>query len=969
MDGRRRARNPRFLRLSSLFGWLLILSSDPVAGQQTQASIIGQARDEAGSVVPGVTVTATSPSLQVSSVTAVTNEVGEYRLTPLPIGTYAVVYTLQGFQTLRHENVQLAAGFVARLDVVMKVGGLEESIIVTGVSPVVDVTTTATATHFTAATLDMLPTSRNSLVGLLAQAPGVRTNLDVGGGTVGGRPWNRLFGQPGEPWYRIEGVVTSSLTLDGGAANYWDYNTIDEATMQTVGSDAEAATRGVQLNAIVKSGGNTFHGGTVVHLTHGKLQSDNIDDDLKAQGITSGNPLKGRNDYFGDLGGRIIMNKLWFYAAARRRTQQAQVLGAQPKPDGSTAYGSQTETFHTEKLSYQLSSGNKIVGFYQWNLKETETPGPSYVAYETRGVFEAPTRQAKIDWQAVRGNSLVLSVLQGYWSQHSHNPRQTDNVPTRDIFTLQQTGDRTPPSGERSENRRWQTSANLSWYRPDSFHGNHEIKAGFDYTANSYARPQSVEDRGKGAKPGRLYNYSLLFNNGVPYQIQAYNTPNYPWSASNYIGLFVKDSWTIARRLTLNLGLRYAHDDGFVPGGCFDAAEPPGNIAFPAVCREKGQLAIYSKVVPRLHASYDLLGDGKTVLKAGWARFGRMRHLDPDVVKIDPNRPNWAFYRWNDRNGNRLYDAGEVDLNPNGADYVSRGEELNAIPNPDEEQPVSDELSADLERALTDTISVRVTGVYSHGTSLRLQNNRRPYESYNIPVTRPDRGPDAVAGTADDPGTSFTYYEFSPALAGLNFEQFMYINDPNADRTYKSFEIASFKRLQNGWQFAMSYSATKKDIPFLNGASGGFLPEVEAAPFNPNAEINQADRTWEWQSKISGAYVWPADVMLSANFEHRSGIAWARQVLFTGGATIPSIVLNVEPIGTRRMPNVNLLDLRVQKTFRLGRERRAMARINLYNVLNHNSVTALTMRSGPNFLRPTEILSPRILEFGLSYTF
>src|SRR5262245_37436836 len=154
-----------------------------VAAQQASAGILGQVTDENGGVLPGVTVTATSPALQVPSVTDVTNERGEYRLTPLPVGTYAIEYALQGFQTVRQEGLRLEIGLQVKLDKALKVGSLAESIVVRGESPVVDVTATSTSTQFTRETLELTPTSRNGIISLGAQAPGVVGRIDIGGGT------------------------------------------------------------------------------------------------------------------------------------------------------------------------------------------------------------------------------------------------------------------------------------------------------------------------------------------------------------------------------------------------------------------------------------------------------------------------------------------------------------------------------------------------------------------------------------------------------------------------------------------------------------------------------------------------------------------------------------------------------------------------------------------------------------------
>ena len=176
----------------------------PVFAQD--ASIIGQVTDEGGGVLPGVTVTATSPALQVPQVTDVTNELGEYRLTALPLGTYVVQYELAGFGTLRREDIRLTAGFTARVDIRLKVGTLTETVTVSGEAPIVDVESTSTRTQLTRETLELIPTGRAGLQSMMVQAPGVRTNLDIGQPTA--NPLFRAFGQNGDSWHNWMACVT-----------------------------------------------------------------------------------------------------------------------------------------------------------------------------------------------------------------------------------------------------------------------------------------------------------------------------------------------------------------------------------------------------------------------------------------------------------------------------------------------------------------------------------------------------------------------------------------------------------------------------------------------------------------------------------------------------------------------------------------------------------------------------------------
>src|SRR6476620_4058614 len=308
----------RLKALRTACATLLFLSASVMAAAQ-DANITGRVTDESGSVMPGVTVTATSPVLQVPSVVAVTDERGDYRITPLPIGTYTIEYSLQGFQSIRREGIRLTVGFSARIDIQLAVGSLEETITVSGAAPVVDTKSTAATTQFTRETIELLPTSRNGIVSLLAQAPGVRTLRDVGGSSLNQVPTYRAFGQAGEAYATLEGVQTSSLQAVSGQANYWDYTAIEEASVRTLGNGADVPSRGVNLVAIVKSGSNQFHSTSSYNKTGKNFQSDNIDDDLRSQGITNTQTMDNRWSLSGDLGGRIIRDSLWFYTAGRRQ--------------------------------------------------------------------------------------------------------------------------------------------------------------------------------------------------------------------------------------------------------------------------------------------------------------------------------------------------------------------------------------------------------------------------------------------------------------------------------------------------------------------------------------------------------------------------------------------------------------------------------------------------------------------------
>jgi hypothetical protein len=321
-----------------------------------------------------------------------------------------------------------------------------------------------------------------------------------------------------------------------------------------------------------------------------------------------------------------------------------------------------------------------------------------------------------------------------------------------------------------------------------------------------------------------------------------------------------------------------------------------------------------------------------------------------------------ATYRWHDLNGNKLYDPGEVNDNPNGPDFISSNQPVSGITNPGEKPMGTDQLAMTVERQLARNFAVRVSGVYIHTfNEQRLLNTLRPYSAFNLPITAPDPGPDGVVGTSDDPGTLLTYYDYQAALAGRQNELFEFINDPRSAETHRVIDMQVIKRISSNWQFLISFTATKNNT--LVGH-----PSNRAANYDPNQEINSGDHTTQKTFRISGLYRLPYGVSASANFDSETGTPLARQVLLRGGAQIPTFVINACPLGCVTLPTTNVIDVRFDKSFTMGRQKVA-ARVNFYNLTNANEATAWNLRSGPTYLVPTVILRPRVVEFGVSYAF
>ncbi len=952
------------------------------AGQETDASVIGTVSDQSQGVLPGVAVTATSSALQGSRET-VTDAQGRYRISPLPIGTYTLVFTLSGFRTLRREEVRLTAGLTARIDVALTVGGLEETVTVSGAAPVVDVSSTSASTTLTRETLDVIPTARTGYNAILAQAPGVRDTLQALSPTSS--PNFRAFGQSNQAYQSIDGVITTSPLL-AQTGQYIDGTAFEEAVVSTLGHDASIPTRGIVLTTIVKSGSNDFHGQGFLGYANQSLQSSNLTPALKARGVGEPGELLLKDDWNGDVGGRLVRDKLWFWVQARWQRDKQQVQDCF-QPNGDQCFTWQRAYYQTTKETWKISNSNTLNGMLMSTVRRDNEGGTQFVAWERRRKqWNDFSPTLKAEWQSVQGNTRTMSLMYGLWVNRSGGFGEEfadGKTPGQDRITGYMWGT-APDMNERQHVHRHNVRFGMDWYKPNWMGGSHAFKIGADYFG-------SEGNRARIARKAPTYELFFATPAGstapcrtgveagcVSDTIQIQNTPVSPTGRLLYVGPYINDTWTVGRKLTLNLGVRFAYDNGLVPAACREAAPPPADVANPAQCFPDIQFPVYKSLAPRLRFAYDITGDGKTLFKAGWGRYMKGRWFE-EINTANRNVINTSVYTWHDLNNNHAYDAGEVNLNTNcsgaGCDFQSttfsgQGAALaNGIVNPDEKQAYTDEYMAQFERELRPGFGLRLTGIQSRVLDwYRYENTLRPYGSYTIPITNTDPGPDNIRGNADDPGRSITYYEYPVALRGNAFQAPWIVNDPAANKKYTSFEIAVSKRLANRWSMQGSYSFTQIHDPLPDNTSGG-TGAFNANTKDPNAEIFAADNTKEWQVRLSGSYMMPGAIQLSANYQARSGAYWARTAVFRGGVTIPSITLRVEPRDANQYPAVHLTDFRVEKRLKVGGTKSLALRLNVFNLLNASTITSTAVASGSSFNAVTGITRGRLAEFNTAFQF
>jgi hypothetical protein len=966
----------RRLSVFALFALISFACAAPLSAQSVSSGTIdGTVKDESGSVLPGVTVTIASPQLQVGKLVQVSDSSGAYKFVDLPAGTYQLKAELTGFSASVRDDLRLTIGFNARVDITLKLGAMEESVTVSGQSPVVDVKSTAASVAFTKEVLDSIPRGRD-MQNIFAMAPGVTQAVsDVGGSTMAQRQNLSSYGVLSQPKLQVEGM-NITMGADLNTAIYFNDSTLEEMQIRTSGNDAEVSVPGISMVAIMKSGGNDFHGTYQASAESPRFQADNLDTSLRAQGLTATSPLKKFYDVSADLGGRLVRDRLWFYGAVGRQAKSEGVLGfaAGPGPDGKYLTAddpladSDTSLGQVSaKLSFQLTKNNRLVYAWQRGTKaQPQNNAGRFTPLESTRDYKNPTAIQKVELQSMLNPRMLVNLVGGYSGyvtdyDAARSYARADAPPRQDLATTLNTG--SAPLHQNKTRDRFQTEDSISFFPDRSFAGKHEFKTGIsiylDRSSDGYLNNLACNCI--------LYTDTIGGVPGTPSQIRVYNTPVVPEDHENIYAWYLKDSWRPTSRLTINLGMRYERQHSFLPPQSYAGARDWPTV-FPAGSFSQIEVQTLSRVVPRAGVAWDV--GGKTVVKA---TVGLYNYILGDTYAdaFNRNATANAVFNWHDLNGDKLYEPGEVNLDLNGTDLKSITAASNQILNPNLKSPDIWEATASFERELAANTGLRlmyvhklVSGAVNNTLTSNVTINRlRPYGAWSVPITRRDPGPDGVLGTADDAG-SVTLYDYTAAYRGAAFVNSQIVNATNADR-YDSIEATLTKRFSSRWTGQVSYFAVKNHR---------WLSSV----FNsPNDQFFPLDETWTWAGNISGSYRLPGDVTLSGFLQSKTGVLGQRTNIFRqvdpdGGPSIAqngNTTIRLEPYGNQALAAQNILNLRASKGLSIGGGRRFEIDLDVFNVLNAATPTGANFQSGPTFGFVTGVIPARIARLGVRFRF
>ena len=955
---------------------IILIGFGTALGQSvSSATVHGVVRDESAGVLPGVTVTLSSPALQVREMVQVTNAEGEYRFVDLPAGTYLLKFELGGFSTLIREDLRLTIGFVARVDENLKVGTMEESITVSGQSPVVDITNTSASVAFTKEILDAVPRGRD-LQNILAMAPGVtQAQVDVGGSTLAQRQDTASYGMEAQPKLQYEGM-NIAMGADQNTPIYFVDNSLEEVQVRTSGNDAEVSTPGVSMVAIMKSGGNTFHGSYRASYQPDSLQASNLNDELRAQGIGSPPKLKNFYDFAADLGGRIIRDRLWFYGGYAKQSKSEGLLGFADgtgpdgkylTPDDPQAYFESSLYQYSLKTSYQLSRNNKLVYAWQRGVKaQPQNGGARTRPLEATRDYKNPTAIQKAEWQSTVNPRVLLNATGGYVGyvtdyDAGRSYAAVDKPSRQDLETGVFTGSHVQHQGKTRD--RYQLEASTTFFPERSYGGQHDFKTGvslyWDRTSDAWLNNLScncvlITDRLNGVS-------------GTPSRIRVYNTPVAPLDNEDIFAWYFKDSWRPNQKLTLNLGVRWEYQHSYLPDQQFEGARDFPTV-FPAKHVDFLNVQTFNRVVPRLGVAYDL--GGKSVVKATWGLYNYILGDTYGDVFAATATAN-AVFLWHDNNNDKLWQPGESNLAlNNNPDFQSITAASNYELSPELKQPDTWETTLSYERELAPSLGIRLMYINRIvDGNIETANPRRPYDAYTVPITRRDPGPDGALNTSDDAG-KVTLYDYPAALRGAAFDFRKRVNADTTDR-YDSMEFTLTKRASSRWMGQISYFVVKNHRWLDGGCCGG----GSAVITSPNDEYFPLDETWSWAGSVSASYQLPYDINLSGFLQSKSGVKGQRTNLFRtadpdGGTALGvNTTIRLEEYGAQSLSAYNILNFRANKDFRMSGGRRVSIDFDMFNLLNSATPTGADFASGPTFGYATGVTPPLITRIGARFTF
>ena len=861
---------------------------------------------------------------------------------------------------------------------------VQETVTVVGGAPIVDVRNVAAQTVLSRQLVDTLPGNRThpayAAVTLGARSVGVYdvggTKGETGAGisihgsrstdgklTIDGMSFQHVDQQfgGGTRAYMVNQVMMQEVTLSGGSAG------------------AEWETGGVHVNYIPKDGGNTFSFNALGNFTNGSLQSTNLDDRMRARGVRSAPEVKSIHDVNVGAGGRIVQDRVWFYSGFRHWFSQEYL----PDTYFNRLQGSLFYEPDFSRPGFNRIGGWDVSGRLTWQAASTHRIA-MYGSRQDTGSLGSGMSAARPPEAATYSDYRPQYLVQASWN-HPATSRllfeagathiaNNVNVLPGDYFARANLGVIAPETlsitdsglgityGNNPDWRRRHAPQTNSRFSVAYVTGRHAFKTGVFFTKGS----NSVNNFGP--------EITYTFRNTVPISLTETAFPRPDKVDITLAGLYTQEQWTI-NRLTLNLGLRFDYLNASVD----DVQLPGGRFLAPATLPAVDKVPDWKDLSPRFGVSYDPFGNGKTAIKGAIGKY--VGSHGPDLALA--SSPSGSFSArttrtWADTNGNYVPDCDLQNRAANGECGAFQNARFGTI--------------VSTRRYAEDVLTGWGARDYSWQAQLSAQHELRPgmavnagyYRTWfanfsatdNLAVTPADYTPYCITAPIDPrlPGGGGNQlcglYDITPALFGRVDEIITQASPYGKQKeTFSGIDVGMTMRFGNGGQVGggISVGRTVNDTCFV----------VDSPQQARPGYCRVALPWWDGQGQLKFNAIYPLPwwrLQTSVTYQNLAGVPHSANYVATNAEVLPSLGRNLAsgangtvtvpilPPNTSFEDRLQQLDVRLARIFTFG-GMRVQGMFDVYNLLNSNTVVGTNPAWGINWLRPTEVLGPRLFKF------
>jgi hypothetical protein len=975
---------------------LLVLLPVVAAGQGGDlGSIAGVVKDSTGGVLPGVTVEVASPVLIEKVRTAITDDQGLYRVVSLRPGVYSVTFSLTGFGTVKREGVELTAAFTASINAELKPGALEETITVTGASPLVDVQNTVQQRAVTAQIIETLPAGRQ-FQGFAVLVPGVtRTGAqDVGGSSGDNFSSLAIHGsRAGDMPLIFDGMRYNNMNGSGGGGLHnFQINSgaVQEIAIQTAGASVENQVSGVFVNIIPKDGSNTLQGSLYATGGNKHFQSNNLTDEIRDAGLSNVTTINKIWDINPAVGGPIVRDRLWFHASVRYWGNVQDVGGMwynatintpfyTPDLDRPATAGDSWLFDANARFSLQATPKNKFTFYYDnsQRLIARRNTSPTLAPEATERYSTPRNGLYQVSWSSPQTNRLYLEAGVTVYpstftscTESSGGPGcQPEVLPSAIGITDQGTG------------ISYAAISGRPLFRDRS--SNTNMKAGFSYVTGSHALRAGIQMiYGYHERPTWVLNDMYYqFLNSAPRSLTQHATPyNTVERLRPSPSFYAQDQWTV-KRLTATYGFRVDTLNAYVPAISLPATRfvPARDFA------EVEGVPDWVDFSPRIGLAYDVFGNGKTALKGSVNRYVASQTLalanavNPVVTSVLT-----ATRTWTDRDGDFVPDCdfSVLDINGECGAISNRNFGLN---NPNATVYDPDVLNGFQKRPYDWEIETSVTQELRPGMAASAAFFRHwfgnHYVTENAALTPADFDAFCLTAPGDSrlPGGGGNeicgLYDAKPGRFGTTRNQVTFAkNFGEQTEVFTGVDLNLNARLSGDAfvQGGVSIGRTATNNCYAND-----LPQLAIA--GPRTEEYcdvKPPLSAGSQVKFAGSYRLPWNVSVAATYQNNPGIAvLANYAVPTAAAAAAlgrnpnsAVSLALVPPSSTYTSRFNQVDFRATRAFQAAGIR-IRAHVDVYNMFNGSGIQGQNNTFGSRWLTPTSILQGRLLKVAAQVNF